>query len=200
MEYLKNREELALIMPRNGLVAEVGVWQGEYSNSILFLNRPKKLYLIDLWGSAPLLKNNTDPFGGEDSLKCLEHIKKIFKEDIDNGRIELRVGYSTDISNEFEDNYFDWVYIDADHSYTAVLNDLKSYAPKVKNDGYICGHDYVTDEQRGWKTHNPYGVVRAVDEFCEKYKWEIIYLTSEIDTGDRQAISYALRRVEEFLR
>ena len=38
-------------MPSKGIVAEVGVDEGNYSEEILSITKPKILYLIDAWGS-----------------------------------------------------------------------------------------------------------------------------------------------------
>lgn len=35
----------------------------------------------------------------------------------------------------------DFVFIDADHKYKNVITDIKSWAPKVRKGGYVCGHD-----------------------------------------------------------
>ena len=66
------------------------------------------------------------------------------------------------------------IYIDADHSYNGVLHDLKLSYEKIKDGGFIMGHDY---EQNMSKTKNVYnfGVKRAVDEFCLNYNQKIIY-------------------------
>jgi len=48
---------------------------------------------------------------------------------------------SADAANELEDGFYDFVFIDADHSMKAVLNDLDHYYPKVKKGGIIAGHD-----------------------------------------------------------
>lgn len=61
---------------------------------------------------------------------------------------------SEKLFNEYEDNYFDMVYIDADHSYDSVKKDISNWFYKVKNGGIICGHDYYMEE-----------VKKAVDEF-----------------------------------
>ena len=37
---------------------------------------------------------------------------------------------------------FDLIFIDADHSYEAVREDIIAWWPKVKNGGIISGHDY----------------------------------------------------------
>jgi hypothetical protein len=55
----------------------------------------------------------------------------------------------------FEDNYFDFVYIDAAHDYESVKADIREWLPKVKPGGYICGHDYGGEYT---------GVKKAVDE------------------------------------
>lgn len=56
----------------------------------------------------------------------------------------------------------DFVYIDADHSYNGVLQDLTLWTPKVRDGGIIAGHDYG-----GEKTP---GVKAAVDQFCKAYR------------------------------
>jgi len=64
------------------------------------------------------------------------------------------------------------VYIDADHSYEAVKNDLNNAFLKVKNGGYIMGHDYEFNRQKTDNIHF-FGVKQAVDEFCSKYSLSI---------------------------
>lgn len=48
---------------------------------------------------------------------------------------------SQDAAELFEDESFDFVFIDADHSLRAVLSDLENYVPKIKKGGIIAGHD-----------------------------------------------------------
>ena len=47
---ITTREELLRILPKNGVVGELGVDEGDFSNLILTINKPKKLHLIDFWG------------------------------------------------------------------------------------------------------------------------------------------------------
>lgn len=58
-------------------------------------------------------------------------------------------------SRNWDDNYFDIIYIDGNHDYYSVANDLKVWFPKLKAGGYICGDDLTT----GWP-----GVIEAVEE------------------------------------
>lgn len=74
----------------------------------------------------------------------------------------------------YPNDYFDIIYIDGDHSYDGVTNDLKESLRIIKNGGIICGHDYEMNTE---KTQNYYefGVKQAVDEFCVKNNLKITH-------------------------
>ena len=55
------------------------------------------------------------------------------------------------------DGSLDFVFIDADHTYPAVVADIAAWWPKVKPGGWIGGHDYGKPE---------FGVTGAVNEFA----------------------------------
>jgi predicted O-methyltransferase YrrM len=63
----------------------------------------------------------------------------------------------------------DFVFIDANHSYAAVTEDLMHWTPAVKSGGLVAGHDY---NGVGDQTHH-FGVKRAVDEFCLREKRKV---------------------------
>ena len=73
--------------------------------------------------------------------------------------IEFMLGHSDDLVDRFEDESFDMIYIDGDHTYEQVCKDIDNYLPKVKNGGFIGGHDY---HDGAWPE-----VVRAVNERLE---------------------------------
>jgi predicted O-methyltransferase YrrM len=66
-------------------------------------------------------------------------------------------GYSDEVARRFENESFDLVFIDADHTEEWVSRDLAAWMPKVKRGGVIAGHDYGS---RNWP-----GVRIAVDRF-----------------------------------
>jgi predicted O-methyltransferase YrrM len=66
-------------------------------------------------------------------------------------------GYSDAVASQFEDESFDLVFIDADHTEEWVSRDLAAWVPKVKRGGVVSGHDYGS---RNWP-----GVKVAVDRF-----------------------------------
>jgi hypothetical protein len=84
-------------------------------------------------------------------------------------------------------NKLDAIYIDGDHSYYGCKNDLENARIAVKTGGWIMGHDYLINS----KCHHFYdfGVNRAVNEFCEKYKLKIYSL------GNDGCVSFAIQNV-----
>ena len=177
-ELLLNRSEMLSRLKRGGRVAEIGVAQGDFSELILKITEPDSLHLIDVWNSrtygAGLFKEVTSKFKGE----------------IDKDRIQIHRKLSTDAAGDFENDYFDWIYIDTTHSYDTTREELARYAPKVKRDGIIAGHDYTMGI---WSSLNRYGVIEAVHEFCVKYGWELVYLT--VQPAENQ--SFAIRRINK---
>ena len=69
----------------------------------------------------------------------------------------------------FPHGYFDFVYVDGNHTYQFVRRDLELYRPKLKNDAVLAGDDYAL---RGWWE---WGVKRAVEAVGE-HAYEPIWL------------------------
>lgn len=69
----------------------------------------------------------------------------------------VHCGDSVDMAMSFPLASVDIVFLDADHSYEAVIADILAWMPRVKPGGLLCGHDY----------HHPHypGVKRAVTEY-----------------------------------
>ena len=170
-----NRNSLLSHLPQNAIVAEVGVAEGSFSQRILKYARPDKLFLVDAWASVR--------YGGLQST-----VLDKLSEPIEAGQVEIRRGYSTEVLPTFEDNFFDWVFLDTDHTYATTRAELELCRTKVKQGGLICGHDYITGD---WKMRNRYGVVEAVNEFCVQYDWEMVYVTHET----HRHLSYAIRQI-----
>lgn len=170
-----NRNALLQTLPSNAVVAEVGVAEGGFSQRILKFANPSKLYLIDAWDEARYTGLHTT-------------VNARLSGEIDTGRVEIRRGMSTAVLPTFDDHFFDWVFLDTDHTYATTRDELQICKTKVKPGGLICGHDYITGD---WKMRNRYGVVEAVNEFCVKEGWEMVYVTHET----HRHLSYALRKL-----
>ncbi len=77
---------------------------------------------------------------------------------------------SEEACKHFDDEFFDLVYIDAQHDYEDVKQDIKLWLPKVKKGGVIAGHDYLTEDitsvpvEIDWSGKEMGEVNKAVDE------------------------------------
>ena len=103
--------------------------------------------------------------------------------DIDSDIENVIKGDSVEVMNTFEDNYFDWVYIDTDHSYELTKKELEVCSRKVKDDGYIALLDYIWYDYFNSILDDSdiyFGVVKAVNEFIlSREDYEVKYLTLE---------------------
>lgn len=160
------REFILRRMPSRGVVAEIGVDLGDFSEKILALNRPRELHLIDPWSAESGEYRQRQPEGaGSNSPRQLATVARFavvrdrFASEIDGGGVKLHRANSEVAASEFPDNFFDWIYIDGNHSYEAVRQDLELYWRKLKRGGFIVCDDY--HHAGFWDD----GVTRAVDEF-----------------------------------
>jgi len=160
---IKPRDQLLDFLPKRAVCAEIGVWKGTFSARILKITNPKKLHLIDPW------KYQTEfgwrLFGGK-VAQSQEDMDVIYNTVLNTlGQqpvVSVHRNFSSTAAAEFQDDYFDWIYIDGNHYYTYVLEDLNNYFSKVKRGGYIAGDDYywTSEELDGDKP-----VKRAVQDF-----------------------------------
>lgn len=67
---------------------------------------------------------------------------------------DLRMS-SLDAAKLFENTSLDFVFIDAQHEYEFVKNDIVAWLPKIKAGGILAGHDYL----KQWS-----GIISAVNE------------------------------------
>jgi len=95
---------------------------------------------------------------------------------------KLLAPYNVQIVNEwsmkavkrFADESLDFIYIDANHSYGYVKEDIREWSKKVKKGGVVSGHDYV-NEHAGI----PFGVKRAVNEWVAENKIPYLFILNK---------------------
>ena len=171
-----SRGLLLSMLPTNAVGAEIGVHEGDFSRRLLDVLKPRKMHLIDPWQYQRGKEFAEAYYGGKakggqtqlDSryLRVLQR----FQPEIQTGQVEVHRAFSNQVAVQFADEYFDFVYIDGDHRYAAVKEDLELYFKKLKVRGLLCGDDY--GEFGWWKG----GVERAVDEFASNNKVKIVSL------------------------
>ena len=157
-------EMIDQLIPSGGTIVEIGVFQGDFAE-VLAKTNPKHLYLVDCWeaggtGSGDVDGNNMKVFSsGEELWNSVKSRYEFYPN------ISIHRQYSSDFLKSLGDCSIDAIYIDGDHSYRGVKEDLNHAFPKVKKGGWIMGHDYEMNMKKA-KTVYEFGVKRAVDEFC----------------------------------
>ena len=170
----------------NGRGVEVGVFLGQYSKEILDV-WSGTLYMVDVW--RPLgeeykdycnMKNHIDAYA-----TTMQEI-----EGLEDRGIMIRA--TSKIASEiFPDGSLDFVYIDSNHAYDFVKEDIGFWYSKVKGGGILSGHDYIKMDwygdpnflpngkdkeiytEDGNRYHGVFGVNTAVDEFCKQSGYEM---------------------------
>lgn len=134
-------------LPAEGIVAELGTYRGDFAREILRRNRPRTLHLIDIDYS---------------------HFQE---EGLGGPEVVRHTGFTASTIASFPDAHFDWIYIDADHSFAGCLADAEASAAKVKPGGYIAFNDFAHIDP--WL--GSYGVGRAAIAFARKHRWPMAY-------------------------
>ena len=155
------RYPTSLIQPEFTCI-EIGVWKGSYSQEILRKN-PTKLILIDPWLFQEEFPKRW--YGGTKTKNQTEMdnvYNFVVKQFGENDKVEIIRKKSSEAYQNLKDKSIDWVYIDGNHLYEYVLEDLTNFWPKVKPGGYITGDDYF------WKDDisDILQVKKAVQEFA----------------------------------
>jgi cephalosporin hydroxylase len=129
-----------------GAMYEIGSYAGESAE--MFAKHFGEVHCVDPWEGLQFHVPGDDEVEQEFDRRArsLSNVKK-------------HKGRSVLVSKTVPDRSLDFVYIDADHSFSAVIDDLAAWWPKVKIGGSIGGHDFLPDDFE-WT-----GVARAVRMF-----------------------------------
>lgn len=159
----------------NGVFVEIGTHTGLLADFILENSVNSTLYCIDPYTSYNEYDDALNNTTGDDAYSYTYNKLKSKYGD----RIVFIRKFSRDAVQDIP-NEIDFLYIDGNHRYSYVLNDLELFYPKVKKNGLILGDDAVdTDDTKRnengdvlvtWSpgSYGNYGVIKAFREFCEK--------------------------------
>lgn len=143
----KVRGRLLAHMPKGGVAAEIGVWEGHFSQRILAETEAKELHLIDPWLYMPEFANTG--FGRKKNEHLMEEkylsVVEKFKDD---PRVQVHRATSDVALAALPDASLDWIYIDGNHNEPFIDNDLALALVKVKPNGIIAGDDFNWQSER----------------------------------------------------
>ncbi len=151
----------AVGIPESG--AEIGVYEGELSQSLRIAFPACELLLVDPWqawgpdDSYWQKHRRSGSFSQEkwDNVytKASQRIKKM------GGRNRVMRTTSRWAAKVTANDSLSFIFIDADHSFDMVKQDIEIWMPKLHKGGLICGHDYGLSQR---------GVQRAVHDVLGK--------------------------------
>lgn len=149
-------------------ILEVGSWVGESTSALAehAMQNDGFVVSVDWWKGNP----GTEIFNVAQTKDVFTIYRNNLTE-LDLMDVVVPVMSTSANAAEFiADNHFDLIFIDADHRYSYVKEDIKLWLPKVRPGGILCGHDcegntynesYIEQDYVGNKHH---GVCKAVHE------------------------------------
>jgi hypothetical protein len=154
---------------------EVGVEQGKFAESLC--KAGLKLYAVDPFLIYPdyrnhLLQSVYDNFY-EEAKERLKHydctiIKKTSMEALD----------------DFEDESLDFVYIDGNHDFKYVAEDIVEWTKKVRKGGVVSGHDYIYIKRKSDPVRAKF-VINAYMKAYEIQNWYVLGRRQKIEGEKR---------------
>lgn len=171
---LKSRDELPNYFKQLGFTtgAEVGVYRGEFTEK--FCKAGLAMYAIDPWIPFKGQGRSEETQGMQDTN--YEYTKKRLGS---YKNCTLIKKTSMGALNDFRDGSLDFVYLDGDHRFRYVADDIAEWYFKVKKGGIVAGHDYYMTAA---SAKNLICQVKAVvDAFVATYEIKDFYIFGEND-------------------
>ena len=176
--YLRDRTQFPQMLNALDLVGqgvEVGVQCGLFSEIVLREWHGARLHCVDPWQEFPrdsyIDVSNVDQATQDEYYKQTRCRLQPFGE-----RVRIIRKTSREAATEFSDRQLDFVYLDAQHHYQAVCEDIRLWFSKVRRGGILAGHDYV----EGKFAAGAFGVKSAVDDFIAAHRLRL-FVTREPD-------------------
>jgi len=120
--------------------AEIGVENGYFSSELLSVGL--KLYSIDPWIHCPNWRYQRTQDAMEKIYVDAKHRLGQYENSV------IMRATSMEAVGQFENESLDFVYIDGNHEFRYIAEDLQEWPNKVRKGGIISGHDYFTPVQK----------------------------------------------------
>jgi len=173
MRYFADRVAMVKALPSGAVGAEIGVQRGEFSKEIFHETQVELLHLVDPWVHFDSGYDGDPanvPQGAQD-----ENYRYVLGLFGGYYRAKIHRMTSLEAASRLPQGSLDFAYIDANHSYEHVLEDLRAWSRVVKPTGWLMGHDFIDN---GWCRQAGFGVIEAVEDFCLESDWELTGLTT----------------------
>lgn len=148
-------KEFPLFLKEMGVkkMVEVGTYKGQYAETLCSLIPGLDLTCVDAW---KVYKGYKD-FGVND---LESDAYQVAVERATRMGFKLLKAWSLDAVNEFADESLDAIFIDGNHDFRHVTEDVDEWSRKVKKGGIVSGHDFFENYHKG------FGVREAIPAWC----------------------------------
>lgn len=137
--------------------AEIGVFWGETTFYLADKFPNLELYGVDLWKQVDWGNKDDEGFRTYEQFPLNEYYEYVINEAKKYPNVHILKQDSVEAASNFENGFFDFIFIDGDHTYEGVRRDIEAWTPKVSK--IVCGHDI-----------HMAGVKKAVLENFSSYK------------------------------
>ncbi len=153
--------------------AEIGVWEGAFSETLCQQAPGLHLICVDPWTSLhDYLERKNDP-------ARMGKAYKVTRRRLAPYACTFLRMTSIEAAAQVPDCSLDFVYLDGNHQLAHVLADLAAWVPKVRAGGIVAGHDYrARDKDKSFIQVKP-----AVDQYTREHGIEPWFVL----TGDKSA-------------
>ena len=179
----------------NGKGVEIGSFKGEFAAHIV-KNWTGKLYMVDIWRplSSEEYNDATNHMYHTDAYSVTMNNIKGYED-----RAFMLRMTGKEASKLFADESLDFIYIDADHTYEAVKEDIKDWYRKVKPGGLVMGHDYLPDYFYEGKEEKNQALYTYVEGKPDEAKFSGMFgVKPAIDEFGKEN-GYTINKTNEFL-
>ena len=140
-----------------GLGVEVGVRKGDFTKILLEGWTGSTIHAVDPWMEQDASVYDEKIHDHDENFIDAMNTLGPYEE-----RVKVHRMLSTEAAKEIGDESVDFVYVDANHSYAAVKEDLEIWYKKIKPGGMLMGDDYHLYPEED-KFNSMFGVKKAVD-------------------------------------
>lgn len=122
--------------------AEVGVWKGAFSATFCEANPQMHMLCVDPWVSYPAWQDTKNALAPPAQERLMDGAYRTAMERLRSLNVTIMRAFSADAASQVQNRSLDFVFIDGNHVYDAVREDLTCWAPKVRPGGFLAGHDF----------------------------------------------------------
>ena len=144
--------------------AEIGTEEGRYAEQICRAIPGVKLFCIDPYKAY-------DRYADTVSQSRLDHFYRVAQHRLteqNQFNVEIIRETSLEAVKRFKPGSLDFVFIDGNHHFDFVVQDIIAWSPIVRRGGIVSGHDYRPEGME--KMPIPFGVIEAVNAYTAAHK------------------------------